>query len=212
MRRARSTAQQPPAPAAASPTAPPAQPAFQMPPPTPNDTLKPVEVDADHHVHFRIWAPNATDVKVQAEGPESTPDITLQEAYKNIRGLPLVKDDRGVWEAVIGPIEPGVYRYTFSVDGVNTTDPKNPLTSQALTHSTSLYEVPGADFMERKPGVPRGVIATVYYDSSATGTNAGCTSIPLQDMKPARTACPCSTSSTALATLTTHGEPSAGPA
>ncbi len=151
------------------PAAQPRQPAVQMPAPTPNDTLKSVEVQPDRHVRFRIWAPNATDVKLQAEGPEATPDITPQEAYKNMGGVPLVKGDQGIWEVVIGPIEPGIYRYTFKVDGVSTTDPRNPLTSQSLTHSSSLYEVPGADFMEYNVGVPHGAISSVYYDSSATG-------------------------------------------
>jgi len=138
-----------------------------MPAPTPNDTLRSVEVLPDHHVRFRIWAPNAADVKLHAEGQEATPGITPQEAYKNMSGVPLVKGEKGIWEVVIGPIEPGVYRYTFSVDGVSTTDPRNSLTSQSLTHSSSLYDVPGADFMEYKAGVPHGAIATVYYDSTA---------------------------------------------
>lgn len=146
------------------------RPAFQMPAPTPNDTLKSVEVQPDRHVRFRLWAPSATEVKLQAEGPEATPEITPQEAYKYMGGVPLVKGDQGVWEVVIGPIEPGVYRYTFTVDGVSTTDPRNPLTAQSLTHSSSLYEVPGADFMEYKAGVPHGAIASVFYDSSATGS------------------------------------------
>jgi enterochelin esterase family protein len=81
----------------------------------------------------------------------------------------MVKGDQGIWEAVIGPIEPGTYRYTFTVDGVSTTDPRNPLTSQSLTHSSSMYDVPGAEFMEYKAGVPHGAISTVNYDSSATG-------------------------------------------
>ena len=151
------------------PGAPPQRPAFQRPAPTPNDTLQSVEVQPDRHVRFRIWAPSATDVKLQAEGPESTPNITPEEAYKNMGGVPLVKGDQGVWEVVIGPIEPGIYRYTFTVDGVSTTDPRNPLMSQSLTHSSSLYEVPGADFMEYKTGVPHGAIASVFYDSSAIG-------------------------------------------
>ncbi|HEY3706759.1 MAG TPA: alpha/beta hydrolase-fold protein [Terracidiphilus sp.] len=146
----------------------PQRPAFQMPAPTPNDTLKSAEVQPDRRVRFRIWAPNAAEVKLHAEGPEATPDITPQEAYKNMAGVPLVKGDQGIWEVVIGPIEPGVYRYTFTVDGVSTTDPRNPLTSQSLTHASSMYEVPGADFMEYKAGVPHGAIASVYYDSSAT--------------------------------------------
>jgi len=130
------------------PAAQPPRPAVQMPAPTPNDTLKSIEVEPDHHVQFRIWAPNATEVKLHAEGPEATPKITPQEISKYMAGVPLTKGDQGVWEATIGPIEPGVYRYTFTVDGVSTTDPRNPLTSQSLTHASSMYEVPGADFME----------------------------------------------------------------
>ena len=147
----------------------PNRPAMQIPAPAPNDTLKSVEVMPDRHVRFRLWAPNATEVKLHAEGPEATPGITPQEANKYQGGVAMVKGDQGIWEAVIGPIEPGTYRYTFTVDGVSTTDPRNPLTSQSLTHSSSMYEVPGAQFMELKAGVPHGAIAAVYYDSSATG-------------------------------------------
>ena len=148
---------------------PPNRPATQMPAPTPNDTLKSFEVMADRRVQFRLWAPNATEVKLHAEGPEATPGITPQEANKYQAGVPMVKGGQGVWEATIGPIEPGTYRYTFTVDGVSTTDPRNPLASQSLTHSSSLYEVPGSEFTEYKAGIPHGTIATVYYDSSATG-------------------------------------------
>lgn len=155
--------------APAQPAAQPSRPVFQMPAPTPNDTLKSVELQPDRHVRFRIWAPNATTIKLQAEGPESTPGITPEEMSKYMSGVSLVKGEQGVWETTIGPIAPGIYRYTFVVDGVSTTDPRNPLTSQSLIHSWSLYEVPGADFMEYKPGVPHGAIATVYYDSTATG-------------------------------------------
>jgi len=155
--------------AAQQPATQPARPAFRMPAPTPNDTLKSVEVQPDRHVRFRIWAPNASDVKLQAEGPEATPGITPEDAYKNMGGVPLVKGEQGIWEVTIGPIEPGIYRYTFVVDGVSTTDPRNPLTSQSLILSRSMYEVPGAAFMEYKAGVPHGAIATVYYGSSATG-------------------------------------------
>ena len=101
---------------AQQPAAQPPAPAMQMPAPTPNDTLKSVEVEPDRHVRFRIWAPNATEVKLHAEGPEATPGITPQETGKYMSGVPLTKGDQGVWEATIGPIEPGVYRYTFTVD------------------------------------------------------------------------------------------------
>ena len=141
-------AQQAPQQSAAQPP----RPAMQMPAPTPNDTLKSVEVKPDRRVRFRILAPKATEVKLHAEGPEATPGITPQETDRYMAGVPLSKGDQGVWEATIGPIEPGVYRYTFTVDGVSTMDPRNPLTSQSLTHASSLYEVPGADFTRVQSG------------------------------------------------------------
>src|ERR1700758_3880789 len=149
------------------PAAQPPRPAMQMPAPRPNNTLQSVEVEPDRHVRFRIWAPNAIEVKLHAEGPEATPGITPQETSKYMAGVPLTKGDQGVWETTIGPIEPGVYRYTFTVDDVSTTDPRNPLTSQSLTHAFSMYEVPGADFMEYKAGGPHGAIFTIYSDSPA---------------------------------------------
>ena len=136
---------------------------------TPNDHLQSVEVMPDRRVRFRLWAPNPTDVTLHAEGPEATPGITPEELHKYQGGVAMVKGEQSIWEAVIGPIAPGTYRYTFTVDGVSTTDPRNPLTSQSLTHSFSLYDVPGSAFTEYKAGIPHGAIAAVYYDSSATG-------------------------------------------
>jgi hypothetical protein len=69
---------------------------IQMPAPTPNDTLKSVEVEPDRHVRFRMLAPNATEVKLHAEGPEATPGITLQEIGKYMAGVLLTKGDEGV--------------------------------------------------------------------------------------------------------------------
>jgi enterochelin esterase-like enzyme len=158
-------------PASASPAqAPaPAPPARMRPAPTPNDTLKSVEVLADRRVTFRIWAPDATAVKLHPEGPEATPGITPEQLAPTYAGFPMTKGDKGIWEATIGPIAPGTYRYNFVVDGVATTDPRNPLTSQSLNTSRSLYEVPGSPFTEYAPEVPHGAIASVYYNSSATG-------------------------------------------
>ncbi len=142
----------------------------RMPPPTPNDTLKSVEVQADRHVTFRLWAPSANSVKLQSEGPEATPDATPDVVMKDVAGFPMQKGDQGIWEVTIGPIVPGVYRYNFVVDGVNTTDPRNALSSQSLTQVRSLYEVPGADFLEYKQEVPHGAISSVRYFSKATGS------------------------------------------
>ena len=141
---------------------------MRFPAPTPNDTLQPVEVAADGKVRFRIWAPNANEVKLQTEGPEATPGIKPEDLAK-LNDIPLVKGDQGIWETTIGPIVPGVYLYNFVVDGVKTPDPRNPIAAQTLTAQRSVYEVPGAEFSAYKPDVPHGDLHVLFYNSKAVG-------------------------------------------
>ena len=46
---------------------------------TPNDTLRSPEVDAQGKVTFRLYAPQAQQVKLQAEGRDATPGITPEQ-------------------------------------------------------------------------------------------------------------------------------------
>lgn len=144
-------------------------PAFSPPPATPNDTLRSPEVAANGHVTFRLYAPAARQVSLHAEGLEATPGMTPQQVIKGMAGEPMAHGLNGVWTIDFGPIQPGVYRYTFSVDGVQTTDPRNPVSSESLNSVKSIYEVPGASFLEYKPDVPHGAIASVWYSSKAVG-------------------------------------------
>ena len=41
------------------------------------------------------------------------------------------KGDNGVWEVVLGPLDPGAYRYSFMVDGVTVVDPRNSAISES---------------------------------------------------------------------------------
>lgn len=138
------------------------------PAPAPNDTLKSVEIQSDHHVTFRLWAPKAAEVKLQCEGPEATPGFTQEQWETKNRGYLMQKQDDGIWQITIGPIEPGIYRYNFLVDGVRTIDPRNADTSQGLVQVHNLYEIPG-EFSEYLPDIPHGAVATVYYPSKVTG-------------------------------------------
>jgi enterochelin esterase family protein len=69
------------------------------------------EIHADHRVTFRLDAPSAKDVKLRG--------IQNQPVQMN-------KDKRGVWSVQIGPIAPGIYGYSFVVDGEAMLDPSNP--------------------------------------------------------------------------------------
>ena len=112
------------------------------------------EVSPDRRITFRILAPQAEQVRLNAS------DIP------NFRELAtLTKADNGVWSTTTGPLEPGAYRYNFAVDGVATIDPRSPATSESNANAWSVVYVPGSDFMDIK-NVPHGAVAAVNYFST----------------------------------------------
>jgi enterochelin esterase-like enzyme len=117
------------------------------------------EVLPDHHITFRILAPQAETVSIRGgdipslAGPQATPPT-------------FTKGENGVWEATLGPVDPGAYRYTFVVSGVTVIDPRNPHISESNNNVWSLVVVPGSDFMDTK-NVPHGAVAAVTYYSTA---------------------------------------------
>jgi enterochelin esterase-like enzyme len=113
------------------------------------------EVMPDRRIAFRILAPQAQNVRLNAGDLQNIGPAAQ-----------LKKGDNGVWETIVGPIDPGAYRYTFAVDGVATVDPRNASISESNTNVWSLVYVPGSDFMDTKD-VPRGAVAAVTYYSTA---------------------------------------------
>ena len=62
----------------------------------------------------------------------------------------------------------GAYRYRFTVDGVATSDPANPATSESNGNAWSLFYVAGAALMDTQR-VAHGSVAEVHYHSTALG-------------------------------------------
>lgn len=118
------------------------------------------EVMADRRVAFRILAPQAQNVRVTA-GDIPGPVFTGNAGQ-------LKKGDNGVWELVVGPLDPGAYRYSFVVDGVTVVDPRNSAISESLSNVSSLVVVPGSDLFDTK-NVPHGAVASITYYSTALG-------------------------------------------
>ena len=117
------------------------------------------QVNADRTVTLRILAPKATDIKVTGELLNGTDP------------KPMTKGDDGIWTATLGPVPPDVYTYAFNIDGVNTTDPRNPWVK--LVSSTGLasqVEVPGdgPQYYDSRP-VPHGLVQIMTYESKAAG-------------------------------------------
>jgi enterochelin esterase-like enzyme len=116
------------------------------------------EVRADRHVVFRVLAPKAEAVRLNAG------DIPNDPAQPRA----FTKGDNGVWELTLGPIDGGTYRYTFDVDGVPVVDPHNPAVSESNGNAWSVVHVPGEAF-EDTADVPHGAVAAVHYHSSTLG-------------------------------------------
>jgi enterochelin esterase-like enzyme len=119
------------------------------------------ELSSDRHVTFRLLAPNAQNVRLVASDIPSAGSSTA-----------MTKGSNGVWEATLGPIDPGEYRYYFNVDGMIVVTPRNPSWAEAFTTSESnantwsLLYVAGSAFMDTRD-VPHGAVETVTYFSKS---------------------------------------------
>lgn len=109
-------------------------------------------VNPDRTVTFRLHAPEAKTVTVSGDFTQ-TP-------------LPMTKGEDGTWSLVSAALRPAIYSYSFSVDGVRTNDPSNPLIQTGDRSSSTLFEVRGD-----KPApydiqaVPHGTVRIEYYVS-----------------------------------------------
>jgi hypothetical protein len=118
--------------------------------------LPPFEIHPDHSVTFQVRAPEATDVKLSG-------DFT-----KGAQALQ--KGENGVWTLTVGPLQPAIYAYSISIDGVSTIQPTNPFVQTGARSTGSLFEVPA-----EKPAaydvrpVPHGTVHINWYESKALG-------------------------------------------
>jgi enterochelin esterase-like enzyme len=113
----------------------------------------------ERRVTFRVLAPKAEEVRL------SSSDIPGDQ-----RQRALAKGENDIWELTLNDVPPGTYRYTISVDGVATVDPRNSAVSESNGNVWSVVHVNGAEFMDCGD-VPHGAVARVHYRSSALGRN-----------------------------------------
>ena len=117
------------------------------------------QVNADRSVTVRVLAPKATEITVTGE------------ILNGAQPKAMTKGDEGIWIATLGPVPPDVYTYAFNIDGVNTTDPRNPWVKLvSATGLASQVQVPGdgPQYYDSKP-VPHGLVQIMTYESKATG-------------------------------------------
>jgi enterochelin esterase-like enzyme len=117
------------------------------------------EVHPDRRVTFRIRAPEAVKVSVV--------DGNLMEALGGPKEL--TKGGDGVWSITVGPLEPDIYDYGFSIgDSARVPDPGNRNLIGRTWGPTSYVEVPGdgPQFYTIRD-VPHGAVTTHTYHSKA---------------------------------------------
>jgi enterochelin esterase-like enzyme len=134
-------------------------PTLAQPPAPPPPVVSP-EIAASRDVTLRLRAPSAERVELVSGG--DIPGVPMQG------GLPLTKGSDGVFSVMLPALAAGAYRYRFTVDGVPTSDPGNPSTSESNGNAWSLFYVAGAPFMDTQR-VAHGSVAEVHYFSTALG-------------------------------------------
>ncbi len=114
------------------------------------------EVLADRRVTFRLQAPKADSVVVSGQWANGRTQMT--------------KDSVGLWSVTVGPIEPGVWEYSFQVDGLSMIDPGNPAIKPMRRPRTSILHLPGQPpLMHDFQDVPHGVVRQHVYLSKSLG-------------------------------------------
>jgi enterochelin esterase-like enzyme len=137
-------------------------------PPAVTPTLgdKFTQVLPDRHVKFRLFAPkaNAVDVVIGIKSGPYEPQGTTTTAMTN--------DSNGLWSATLGPLEPNLYEYHFSLDGRAITDPGNDMPKPQRQVDTSLLLIPGTppDYIDIRNGA-HGTMRDETYYSTTLGQN-----------------------------------------
>jgi enterochelin esterase-like enzyme len=114
---------------------------------------------ARSRVTFRILAPKATAVLVEGNWADG-------------RNLPMSKDASGLWSVTTPPLQPEVWAYTFSVDGVRTLDPNNYNVSRDGVGFMNTLLVLGDQSSVFEPQrVPHGTVTAMWVPSTVMKTS-----------------------------------------
>ncbi len=120
------------------------------------------EVNADNSVTFRFMAPDAKEVKISGEWMPAEGWTPGSQVMK--------KDDKGLWSFTTKPLESDLYGYSFSVDGLKTTDPNNVYMIRDVASVFNVFIVGGGKGdLYKVNNVPHGTVARRWYNSPGNG-------------------------------------------
>ncbi len=116
------------------------------------------EVLPDRRVTFRLVAPKATEV-------------LLVGNWSGGRNVPMTRDASGTWSVTTAPLQPEVWAYTFSVDGVRMLDSNNyNVARDGVGFMNTLLVLDDSTSVFQPKAVPHGSVTTVWIPSTEMKT------------------------------------------
>lgn len=107
------------------------------------------------------------EITFRMRGPEAK-KVSLLFGEWDIQQKDMKKDSTGVWSITIGPVQPGIYSYLFSSDGVKTADLANPVIKRGTELYGSIVEVTGNGLaFDEWQQMPHGSIHIIRYASKS---------------------------------------------
>lgn len=105
---------------------------------------------------FHLKAPNAKEVTLRGQW--------------SVEPIKLIRDPQGTWNSSVRTVPPGVWEYSFVVDGLSISDPTNPALKPMRQPTVSILHIPGTppnpwDFQN----VPHGTVHQHTYLSRVLG-------------------------------------------
>ena len=121
-------------------------------------------------VTFRLWAPEAENVSVEADFFEKTRQQTPLGEVEVAGRILMQKGGDGVWTYTTSVPAPELHTYCFYVDGMRMLDPNNVYMLRDIATYTNYFLVDGElsqNYLVRE--VPHGTVSKVWYPSPTLG-------------------------------------------
>ena len=116
------------------------------------------ELLPDGRVTFRLYDPKASEVLVMGN-------------WAGGRGLPMTKDASGLWSVTTVPLQPELWAYTFSVDGVRALDANNyDVARDGVGFMNTLLVLGEQSSVFQPQRVPHGTMTAMWVPSTAMKT------------------------------------------
>ncbi|MGQ1945949.1 esterase [Geofilum sp. OHC36d9] len=125
--------------------------------------IKSPEIHANQTVTFRLYAPQASQVKLSGDWMPSEGWIP--------GSVLMTKKETGIWEFTTQPLESNLYGYTFYVDGLRMNDPSNVYLIRDVASQTNVFLIEGGqgDYYKIQD-VPHGTVTRRWYPSPTLGS------------------------------------------